>query len=112
MEVNGNVINISTENTTGITLTIPPQVDKLNGVIRINDKCFDIDGNDKVIFHKNKSGFEFAFSENKGVILKELVLLILLLILCELSVSSKWNIVTSSTISKHHLQMAFTGVHM
>lgn len=70
VEVNGNVINISAENTTGITLTIPPQVDKLNGVIRINDKCFDIDGNDKVIFHKNKSGFEFAFSENKGVIFK------------------------------------------
>lgn len=69
-ELNENFINISAENITGITITVPPQVDKLNGIIRINGKCFDVKGKDDIIFHKNKSGFEVAFSYNKGLLFK------------------------------------------
>ena len=70
VEINENVINIHAENITGITITVPPQIDKLDGVIIINDECFNINGKDNVILHNNANSFELVSEKKKGIIFK------------------------------------------
>lgn len=48
--IEGNTIFITDENITGITVTIPPQVDKNLGEITINGNTVTIDDKDEIIF--------------------------------------------------------------
>ena len=63
-----NHIFITAENITGITVTIPPQVDKKNGELTINGEVFPIAGNDKIILVEQDGRFIFSDTEQIGEI--------------------------------------------
>ena len=63
-----NHIFITAENTTGITITIPPQVDKKCGKITINGTTVAIDGKDEIIFVEQNEKFILSATEQKGEI--------------------------------------------
>lgn len=66
--IDENTISIEAENITGITVTVPPQVDKKLGNITINGNSFAIDGNDEVILVEKGERFIQSDTEQNGEI--------------------------------------------
>lgn len=66
--IEGNHIFITAENIPGITVTIPPQVDKERGEITINDNTVPIGGKDEIILVENDEKYIFSDNEKNGEI--------------------------------------------
>ena len=66
--VEGDHIFITAENVRGVTVTIPPQVNKKLGKVMINGDAFEIDGNDEIILSEQKGKFILSDTEQEGEI--------------------------------------------
>ena len=64
--IEGNKIFITAETITGITVMVPPQVDKNHGEITINGNTVAIDDKDEIIFGEQDGRFILSKTENKG----------------------------------------------
>ena len=68
--IKNNEIVITAKNITGVTVTIPPQIDKNSGIITLNDHHFNIAGKNTVKLIKNGTDYSLCDEEVKGNIFK------------------------------------------
>lgn len=68
--INNNVIEVSVENVAGITITVPPQVNKTQGKIILNGVTYQINGHKTIKLIKEKNEYVLCDEEAKCDICK------------------------------------------